>query len=145
MSNGLKPWIEQGSHSARFIIRRDPKDLSRIWVLSPEGDHYVEVPYRTLAHPAITLWEHRAAVAKVREEGRQAVDEQAVFRAIDMMRRISEQAVALKKSARRASARREHLDRGTRALPPAAQAAPPTIRARDESSGEDSSFEVEEW
>jgi putative transposase len=145
MSNGLKPWIEQGNHSARFIIRRDPRDLSRIWVLSPEGGHYVEVPYRTMAHPAITLWEHRAAVAKVREEGRQAVDERAVFRAIGAMRRISEQAVASKKSARRASARRGHLARGARARPPAPQAVPPAIMSHDEVSGEASSFEVEEW
>ncbi|WP_455549908.1 Mu transposase C-terminal domain-containing protein, partial [Candidatus Regiella insecticola] len=29
-----------------FLIRRDPRDISRIWVLEPEGKNYLEVPYR---------------------------------------------------------------------------------------------------
>ncbi|WP_442615205.1 Mu transposase C-terminal domain-containing protein, partial [Pseudomonas aeruginosa] len=28
-------------------MRRDPRDISRIWVLEPEGQHYLEIPYRT--------------------------------------------------------------------------------------------------
>ncbi|WP_444823411.1 hypothetical protein, partial [Acinetobacter baumannii] len=44
-------------------MRRDPRDISRIWVLEPEGQHYLEIPYRTLSHPAVTLWEQRQALA----------------------------------------------------------------------------------
>jgi putative transposase len=82
----LKPWIARRDRLGRFVIRRDPRDLSRVWVLDPEGSCYVEVPYRTLSRPAVTLWEHRRAVARLRERGRARVDEAALFRAIEQMR-----------------------------------------------------------
>jgi putative transposase len=54
-ADALKPWIARRESLPRFLIRRDPRDISRIWVLEPDGRYYLEVPYRTLSHPAITL------------------------------------------------------------------------------------------
>jgi len=108
-SNAIKPWIGQRDRGHQFVIRRDPRDLSRIFVLHPEEDHYVEVPYRSAFQPAITLWEHRQAVARVRELGRRQVDEEAIFRAVGEMRSVAEKAVTTTKAARRSVARRAHL------------------------------------
>jgi putative transposase len=108
-SNAIKPWIAQRDRGHRYFIRRDPRDLSRIFVLHPEEDHYVEVPYRSMSQPAITLWEHRRAVERVREQGRRQVEEESIFRAIGEMRSVAEKAVATTKAARRAVARRSHL------------------------------------
>ncbi len=105
-SNALKPWIAARDRLDRFLIRRDPRDLSRIWVLEPGGGTYLEVPYRTISNPAVTLWEHRAAVKALRERGRAEVDEAAIFNAIEQMRQITEAAASKKKSARRELARR---------------------------------------
>lgn len=66
-ANLLKPWITRRDRWERFVIRRVPRDISRIWALDPEGSNYVEVPYRTLANPAVTLWEHRQTLARLRE------------------------------------------------------------------------------
>ncbi|WP_449619219.1 Mu transposase C-terminal domain-containing protein [Rhodococcus cerastii] len=84
-SNALKPWVARREDLGRFVIRRDPRDLSRIWVLEPDGAGYVEVPYRTMSHPAVTLWEHRAAIARLREQGRSNVDESALFSMIEQI------------------------------------------------------------
>jgi putative transposase len=78
-------------------------------VLDPDEDHYVEIPYRSALLPAITLWEHRRAVERVREQGRREVDEEAIFRAVGEMRAVAEKAVATTKAARRSVARRAHL------------------------------------
>jgi putative transposase len=43
-ANALKPWIARRQDLGRFVIRRDPRDLSRIWVLDPDGASYLEVP-----------------------------------------------------------------------------------------------------
>jgi putative transposase len=59
-ADALEPWIARRESLSRFLIRRDPRDISRIWVLEPEGQFYLEVPYRTMSRPAITLWEHSA-------------------------------------------------------------------------------------
>ncbi|HBH6857530.1 TPA: transposase [Proteus mirabilis] len=98
-ADALKPWI----------ARRDPRDISRIWVLEPEGQHYLEIPYRTLSHPAVTLWEQRQALAKLRQQGREQVDESALFRMIGQMREIVSTAQKATRKARRDADRRQHL------------------------------------
>src|SRR5512135_2017577 len=105
----LNPWIARRDRLRRFVIRRDPRDLSRVWVLDPEGACYVEISYRTLSHPAVTLWEHRRAVARLRERGRARVDEAAVFRVIEQMRALTATAARERRRTRRDGARRAHL------------------------------------
>ena len=70
------------------MIRRDPRDISRIWALDPDGTTYLQVPYRTLSHPPISVWEQRAAVARLREHGRAQVDEDALFQIAGQMPRV---------------------------------------------------------
>jgi putative transposase len=36
-SDALKPWIAPREHLDRFVISRDPRDISRVWVLDPDG------------------------------------------------------------------------------------------------------------
>ena len=100
-SPALRPLLGKQEQRRKFLIRRDPRDLSRIYVLEPESQQYLEVPYRTLARPAITLWEHRHAVQTLRQQGRRQMDEGALFDAIEQMRAITETAAAKSKAARR--------------------------------------------
>lgn len=58
-SDALKPWIARRERLGRFVLRRDPRDISRIWALDPEGGVYLEVPYRTLSRPPISVWEQQ--------------------------------------------------------------------------------------
>ncbi len=109
-SNALKPWIAERKQGVKFLIRRDPLDLSRIWVLNSKNNCYFEVPYRILSNPSITLWEHRQAINRIREAGRAQVDEQLIFRAIAEMRDITKKAVKKSKKARRDVAKRAHLE-----------------------------------
>ncbi|MDF5077748.1 transposase family protein [Vibrio parahaemolyticus] len=108
-ADALKPWIARRDRLPAFLIRRDPRDISRIWVLEPEGQHYLEIPYRTLSHPAVTLWEQRQALAKLRQQGREQVDESALFRMIGQMREIVSTAQKATRKARRDADRRQHL------------------------------------
>ena len=129
----------------RFLIRRDPRDISRVWVLEPEGRHYLEIPYRTLSHPAITLWEHRQALARIRQQGRDQVDELALFRMIDQMRAIAEGARRATRSARRDGERRHHLGAATtpgKTVPP--EGAAPDTQA-DDTQPAVPFDQIEEW
>jgi len=105
-SNVLKPWISRRDTLGPFLIRRDPRDISRIWVLEPEGVHYAEVPYRTMANPSVSLWEHRHALARLHERGLAQVDEAALFRTIEQMREIAATASKTTKRMRRDADRR---------------------------------------
>jgi putative transposase len=87
--DALKPWIARRERLGKFVLRRDPRDISRIWALDPGGDTYVQVPYRTLSRPPISVWKQQAAVARLRELGRAEVDEQALFTMVERMRERS--------------------------------------------------------
>jgi len=108
-ADALKPWISRRDRYSVFLIRRDPRAISRIWVLEPEGQHYLKIPYRTLSHPSITLWEQRQALAKLRQLGREQVDESALFRMVLQMRDIITTAQRTTRKVRRDADRRQHL------------------------------------
>lgn len=101
-----------------FLIRRDPRDISRIWVLDPDSQKYLEIPYRSLENPAITLWEHRQAIKRLRAEGRDQVDEVSLFRMIDQMRDIVHDAQKATKRTRRNNERLKHLTHSTKKSKP---------------------------
>ena len=129
----LRAWI--GEQQKR-IVRYDPRDLSRIYLLAPDGQYY-DLSYRDLRRPPITLWEHRLALKRLREQGRIDVDESAIFRTVESMRAITDEAIASSKTARRQRERRLRLIQGGRvdAVPDApgtTDAAP--VDAEDEHS-----------
>lgn len=100
----LSTWI---GHPEPMIVRYDPRDLSRIYLLGPDGVYY-DLSYRDLRRPPISLWEHRLALKRLHENGRSLVDEEAIFRTIEAMRMIADGAVRASKTARRQRERRPH-------------------------------------
>ncbi|RZI45290.1 transposase [Rickettsiales endosymbiont of Peranema trichophorum] len=100
-NNALRSFIINREKYEKFLIRRDPRDLSRIYVYLPEGGGYLEVPYRTLSRPAISLFEHRLAIKRIKDIGKGQVQESALFRAIDEIRDIVNKASSKTRSMRR--------------------------------------------
>lgn len=142
-SNALKPWIACRERFGQFVLRRDPRDISRIWALDPDGTAYVEVPYRTLSRPPISVWEQKAAVARLRELGRREVDENALFAMVVQMREITDAATATTRKARRDRQRRNEAPARPHLM------APPTPPIWDVGQAEETvaaPFEViEQW
>ncbi|HET7415666.1 MAG TPA: Mu transposase C-terminal domain-containing protein [Arthrobacter sp.] len=146
-ANVLKPWIARREQLDRFIIRRDPRDISRVWVLDPEGTEYVEVPYRSLSNPAVSVWEHRQALTRLRERGIAQVDEQALFRMIDQMRHISETAARTTKRTRRETERRKHATTNAAVSGTSPAMNPPKAPTSPDAAVEPAAWyeEIEEW
>jgi putative transposase len=111
----LSTWI--GTREP-MMVRFDPRDLSRIYLLGPDGTYY-DLAYRDLRRPPISLWEQRQALKRLREDGRALVDEEAIFRAVDSMRRIADEAVQASKAARRQRERRPRPRQGVASDRPA--------------------------
>jgi putative transposase len=151
-ADALKPWIARRADLGRFVIRRDPRDLSRIWVLDPDGASYLEVPYRTLSHPPVSVWEHRAALERLRAEGRAQVDEDALFRMVQTMRTITDTAQTTTRKARRDAERRRERTTSTPAGSPRVTPVTPGCPADTDTAGDNGDarpaqpFEViEQW
>jgi len=109
-SDILRAWV---GVPEKMIVRYDPRNLSRIYLLGPDGRYY-DIPYRDVRRPPITLWEQRLALKRLREEGRSHVDESAIFRTIETMRKIADEAVTVTKTLRRQQERRLRLIQGGR-------------------------------
>lgn len=112
----LRPWINAAdvkdpSKKRKFIFRRDSRDISQIWFYDPELGSHFAIPYRDTSHPAISVWELREALARAKEQGKQSINEQAIFDAYERMREIEQEAVKKTKAARRSAQRRKiHSD-----------------------------------
>jgi putative transposase len=109
----LRPWINANDCSKKskkkFIIRRDPRDISRIYFYDPELKQYFEIPYRDTTRPSISIWELRAAKKKLKEEGLRSIDEHLIFEAINRLRKIESEAVnETIKSRRKQQRQRSH-------------------------------------
>jgi putative transposase len=147
-SDALRTWIGE---KQPMIVRYDPRDLSRIYLLAPDGRYY-ELSYRDVRRPSITLWEHRLALKRLREEGRANIDETSIFRTIEHLRQIADEAITVSKRARR---QRERLRviRGGRHEPltvPATAPAPVNEVLREDAEEEkllpwQRMLPVEEW
>jgi len=88
-----------------LIVRYDPRDLSRLYVLGP-GRQYFEVPYANLLNPPVTLWELGAASKLLHAAGRHHLREAELFDKIAEQRRLVADAAEKTKRARRSQERR---------------------------------------
>ncbi len=100
--------------SRLFIARRDPRDISRIYLWIPDLNDHLDVPYGTASRPAVTVWELRAAQAELRKRGESATDEDAIFRTIEQQRQLVAEAAQKTKSARRFEQRTRESERSVK-------------------------------
>jgi putative transposase len=87
------------------LVRYDPRNLSKVYVAGTD-ERYHPIPYADLTLPPITLWEQRAAMAKLRIEGDNAPAQLRMFEAVLDQRALVERANNKTKAARRSVQRR---------------------------------------
>jgi putative transposase len=87
-----------------LTVKYDPHDISHVFVQRPNG-HWIEARYRDLRYPAISLWEYREALRKLRDKGRREVNEKILFDTVVDQRKIVAKARKETASARLAYAR----------------------------------------
>jgi len=152
MDDILRSYLMHGKHYT-FIVRRDPRDVSSIWLLAPDDNRYYRIGARDISRPSLSLWELEAARRLVRKDGRADYDETALFAAVEAQRRITSSAASNKAEARRSRLAVERRTRNrtgsedtksvaTEAPAPLAQA--PWRYTEAETPDDDDTFEVYE-
>jgi putative transposase len=104
-NNTLRPLIANRDKYGKLLIRCNPRDLSRIYVYLEEEKTYLEIPYRSLSRPAISLFEHQLALKKLKTVGKEQINEGNLFKAIDEMRHIVKTSVSKTRTMRKNIAR----------------------------------------
>jgi len=105
----------------KYICRYDPRDLSHIWLFDSDSGQYVDVPYRDISRPAISLWELTAAKKHLKSLSYASVNEELIFQSIDEMREIVDKEVQKTKSARKQKQRRKQWTSSPNVVKPKAQ------------------------
>ena len=116
----LQPWIgasdpsdTKGKRKRKFIIRRDPRDISTVYFYDPDVQQYFAIPYRNTAHPSISVWELRQARRRLKEEGQKSVNEALIFDAYNRLRALEAKAVRDTQKTRRSAQRRRLYEKLT--------------------------------
>ncbi len=109
--NAMEPGDSKGKRKRKFIIRRDPRDISRVYFFDPDLKQYFAIPYRHMTHPAMSIWELREARRKLKEEGHKAVNEELIFSAYNRLGALEDEAIKETKKARRSAQRRRVHER----------------------------------
>lgn len=126
----LRRWINardphHPTRARKFLFRRDPRDVSRIWFLDPELRRYYPIPYRTMSNPAVSLWELRVSKAALIEKGHKSIDERMLMTDTVRRRGILDEAREKTKTARREHHRATRLAAKVTESPPVETVAAP--------------------
>jgi putative transposase len=90
------------SGKRKFIVRRDPRDISVLYFYDPDAKRYITVPYRKRSHPKMSLFELRIVLARIEERGKiDKVTEDEIFRTYAELKAIEDPARKETKKARR--------------------------------------------
>ena len=82
----------------RFVVRRDPHNVSVIYFWDPDLEEYFEI---SNGMPPMTIWEYRSARARLREQGKKKHDQYMIYAMLELMKRQVESSERATKSARR--------------------------------------------
>ena len=110
----LRPWINaidsddpDRKRKRKFIFKRDPRDISKIWFYEPNTNTYFKVPTAKREIPSISLYEYRQVQKYLQSKRLDTVDQDAIYRAIIHLREKVDQAVSLTRKQRRMNQRRK--------------------------------------
>lgn len=84
-SDILSQMLEEGD-KRKFEIRRDPRDISKVFLWHPEDRQYYVLPYRDISQPPMTIWELKHITNRIKKQGADMVDEDRVFAGLTEMR-----------------------------------------------------------
>ncbi len=122
----LRRWINSTDEKGikrKFIFKRDPRNINKLYFYDPELKDHFTIPYRTLSHPSISAWELKAINRYLHEQRINRVDEHAIFQAYEKRKRIEQDSVEKSKKARREYEAAKHRKKGLEADKTASRAA----------------------
>ena len=108
----LNRWIgeldpEDRKRARKLTFRRDPRNITTIWVWEPETGAYFDVPTTDPSLPPLSIWEFKEARKLAREEGHDPNSSTVINQAVAVNRERIEKANRKTKEARRTSQRRK--------------------------------------
>ncbi|MBU1217620.1 DDE-type integrase/transposase/recombinase [bacterium] len=119
-SETLRKWIIPAEYkklnknlkSNNVLCRRDPRDISKIYLYDSDIDNYIEIPYADIRRPAMNIKELRKSIAAAKKEvtGRE-LEQHDIFQAYNRLFEYSEKAKREQKTVRRQKSSKKHMQK----------------------------------
>ena len=110
----LKPWINfldpddvNKRRKKKFLFKRDPRDISKIWFYESDSNQYFKVPTAKREIPPISLYEYQQVQKYLRGEHLDDENQDEIYKAILHLRDKVDQARSLTRKQRRVNQRRK--------------------------------------
>lgn len=135
MDDCLQRWVHARDpknidEARKFLFRRDPRDITRVYFWDPEERIYKVIRTRDPTRPKTSLWELNAIRGYLKQRGAEEVDEDLLFKSRAERRQQVADAQTKTKQAKRARDQERHrrAEKGAAAfqkrVEPAVEAAP---------------------
>lgn len=104
----INPHVNTSNNEGKnkFVFRRDPRDISKIWFFDPVIKRYFVLPFANRALPSMSLWEYQQIKKQVKSESGSSNDH-LIYQAWDEMQTLVETAESATKTQRRKDQRRK--------------------------------------
>jgi len=117
-SETLRKWIIPAAYkklskaSNKVVCRRDPRDVSKLYVYDPDINDYIIVPQANIKKPAMNLTELRRAISEAKKAvtGRE-LESYDIYDAYERLHQYVESSKKEKKSVRRQVSSKKHLNK----------------------------------
>lgn len=109
-SDILRHYIHDVNNTGQKVkhkFKRDPRDISVIYFYDLNTKSYHEIPYRDTSLPAISIWEYREVIRKLKDNQIQ-VNEIAIFEAYRELNEIESKAIRETKKSKHISQKNTH-------------------------------------
>lgn len=97
---------DEDGKAKKYIFRRDPRDISKIWFYDPVLKKYFKVPFANQALPQMSIWEFKQ-LSKIVLEKHNTVNQQLIYQAWDEMQSMITTAEVNTKRIRRQQQRKK--------------------------------------
>lgn len=98
-------------YARKFIFKRSPRNIKIIYFYHPDLRQYFEIPYRNRFNPDMTIWELKAARARLDDAGVEVHTEDQIFQALNDMRAVQDSSTEKTKKARRDEHKKKLYDK----------------------------------
>ena len=110
MDDCLQRWVnardpKNTDEARKFLFRRDPRDITRIYFWDPEDRVYKRIRTRNVTRPSMSLWEFTAIRKFLEQQGIKNIDEDLIFKSRAARRKLLSEAAALTRKKRLARER----------------------------------------
>ncbi len=103
-------------HSKEFTVRRDPRNISKIYFFNPKLNDYSVINWTAHGEPPMSIWELRAAKRLVKEQGLGLRGQEAAFVGRKAMHDRTQKAHKTTKSTRKENAKRAVREDGLKKM-----------------------------